>query len=181
MMWACLTAPTSAAATPQLRRHSLRSYAKLPHIRDDRVVMTDPRTGNHFMPGETSRARTVYTAVALFCAVLLAFLLGMHPPPNIHYRESNVLLLTRTNGHIGLRVKTLAKNVRKRNNLTSIVLSFLFVFAILFIFATAAVESGQSLASYNLCYSAIIICLVFYTTNKLAMLVQPLIPPSPQH
>ncbi|KAF2451764.1 hypothetical protein P171DRAFT_438439 [Karstenula rhodostoma CBS 690.94] len=143
-MWVMLVAPSVSAAAPQLRRHALPHGVKKSHTRDERVVMTDPDTGRTFMPGETTRARTVYTGVALFCAVVLALLLG-------------------------LRAKSLARNIKKRNNLTSTILLFLFSFAICFIFATAVVESGQSLASYNICYSAIIICLVFYTTNKLAI------------
>ncbi|OAG09804.1 uncharacterized protein CC84DRAFT_453686 [Paraphaeosphaeria sporulosa] len=141
-----LMAASTTAAAPHSRHHALLYAAKQAHARDERVVMTDPETGRKFMPGETSRARTVYTVVALFCAVVLALLFG-------------------------LRAKSLARNIKKRNNLTSAILSFLFLFAICFIFATAVVESGQSLASSNLCYSAIIICLVFYTTNKLAIYI----------
>lgn len=52
---------------------------------------------------------------------------------------------------------------------TSILVIWLFTSAIGFIICTTVVESGQSLRTYELCYSAIIICLVFYTGNKLAM------------
>ncbi|KAJ4351605.1 uncharacterized protein N0V89_006948 [Didymosphaeria variabile] len=146
IVWTCFLAASSTAAAPQPQRQELCSDAKQLQTRDERVVMTDPQTGRIFLPGETSRARTVYTVVALSCAVVLSLLFG-------------------------LRARTLARNIRRRNNLTSIILSFLFLFAICFIFATVVVESGQSLASSNLCYSAIIICLVFYTTNKLAIYI----------
>lgn len=46
---------------------------------------------------------------------------------------------------------------------------FLFFCALSFIFSAAVVESGQGLRSHHLCYSAAIICLVFYTGNKLTM------------
>lgn len=52
---------------------------------------------------------------------------------------------------------------------TSILVIWLFTSGIGFIICTTVVESGQSLRTYELCYSAIIICLVFYTGNKLAM------------
>ncbi|KAL5399238.1 hypothetical protein PMIN06_000986 [Paraphaeosphaeria minitans] len=144
--WTVLMAVSITSAAPQSRHHALLYGAKQSHARDERVVMTDPETGRKFMPGETSLARTVYTVVALFCAVVLAILFG-------------------------LRAKSLARNMKKKNNLTSAILSFLFLFAICFIFATVVVESGQNLTSSNLCYSAIIICLVFYTTNKLAIYI----------
>lgn len=43
---------------------------------DDRTIITDPDTGRNFVPGETSTERTIYNAVAMFCVITLAILLG---------------------------------------------------------------------------------------------------------
>ncbi|KAL1593315.1 hypothetical protein SLS60_010923 [Paraconiothyrium brasiliense] len=74
MVWAYFIGASFAAVAPQPRRQELRSDAKQLQTRDERVVMTDPQTGRQFVPGETSQARTVYTVVALSCAVVLALL-----------------------------------------------------------------------------------------------------------
>jgi hypothetical protein len=49
--------------------------------------------------------------------------------------------------------------------------SALFVFGIGFIFSASVVQTGQGLRTHQLCYSSAMICLVFYTANKLTMYV----------
>lgn len=59
----------------------LMREARLPELlwtRSDRMVLTDPRTGHSFVPGETSTDRTIYNAVALFCIIVLSVFLGEH-------------------------------------------------------------------------------------------------------
>lgn len=68
-----------------------------------------------------------------------------------------------------MRAKVLRNNVTRKVNFTSILVVFLFFFALGFIFCASVVESGQSLRTHKLCYSAAMICLVFYTGNKLTM------------
>ncbi|KAF2729717.1 hypothetical protein EJ04DRAFT_446679 [Polyplosphaeria fusca] len=99
-----------------------------------------------FVSGETSTSRTIYTVVSLFCAVLLSILLGF-------------------------RAKTLRNNVLRKTNLTSILICVLFFFALSFIFSAAVVESGLGLPTHAVCYGAAIICLVFYTGNKLTIYI----------
>ncbi|KAF2634810.1 hypothetical protein P280DRAFT_523787 [Massarina eburnea CBS 473.64] len=112
--------------------------------RSDRTIITDPTTGETFVPGETEQTRTIFAVVSLFCAIVLAF-------------------------EFGLRARTLKNNVFRKGNLTSILVVFLFCFALSFIFCTTVVDTGQSLRTHKLCYSAAMICLVFYTSNKLAI------------
>lgn len=50
--------------------------ANLAGRNDDRTIITNPETGRTFVPGETSTDRTIYNAVALFCTIVLAVLLG---------------------------------------------------------------------------------------------------------
>jgi hypothetical protein len=45
--------------------------------RSDRTTITNPETGKTVVPGETEQARTIFAVVSLFCAVVLALLLGM--------------------------------------------------------------------------------------------------------
>lgn len=47
--------------------------------RSGRTTITNPETGDTFVPGETEEARTIFSVVSLFCAVLLALLLGKCP------------------------------------------------------------------------------------------------------
>ena len=73
----CWTLVIADAALPQ----TLMEVADLParlHTRasDDRTIITDADTGRTFVPGETSTDRTIYNAVALFCAIALAIFLG---------------------------------------------------------------------------------------------------------
>ncbi|PSN75633.1 hypothetical protein BS50DRAFT_44310 [Corynespora cassiicola Philippines] len=46
--------------------------------RDDRTLFQHPETGRILLAGETNRARTIYTLVSLFCAIVLALLLGKY-------------------------------------------------------------------------------------------------------
>lgn len=50
-----------------------RQYAR---ANSDRTLITDPDTGRTLVPGETSTDRTTYNAIALFCTIVLAVLLG---------------------------------------------------------------------------------------------------------
>ena len=47
----------------------------------------------------------------------------------------------------------------------------LFIFGLGFIICASVVQTGQGLRTHQLCYSAAMICLVFYTGNKLTMYV----------
>ncbi|KAJ8118767.1 hypothetical protein OPT61_g303 [Boeremia exigua] len=114
--------------------------------RDDRTIITDPDTGRSFVPGERSTDRTIYNAVALFCTVVLAVFLGF-------------------------RLKTLRNNVIRKRNFTSVLVVILFIFGLGFIFCASVVQTGQGLRTHQLCYSAAMICLVFYTGNKLTIYI----------
>lgn len=50
--------------------------ARLAARDNDRTIITDPDTGRSFVPGETSTDRTIYNALALCCAIVLAVFLG---------------------------------------------------------------------------------------------------------
>ncbi|KAF2713707.1 hypothetical protein K504DRAFT_424565 [Pleomassaria siparia CBS 279.74] len=116
-------------------------------VRDDsRTIIVDPDTGRTFVPGETSNARTIYAVVGFLCAVVLATALGF-------------------------RAKTLKHNVLRKGNFTSILVLLLFFFSLGFILSTSIVETGQSLRTHDLCYTAAIVCLVFYTGTKLTIYV----------
>ncbi|KAF2678934.1 hypothetical protein K458DRAFT_315510, partial [Lentithecium fluviatile CBS 122367] len=71
----------------------------------------------------------------------------------------------------GHRATTLKNNVLRKTNFTSILVVLLFFFALSFIVCLTVVESGQSLRTHQLCYSAAMICLVFYTGNKLTIYI----------
>lgn len=45
----------------------------------------------------------------------------------------------------------------------------LFVFGLGFTICASIVQTGQGVRTNQLCYASIIICLVFYTGNKLIM------------
>jgi hypothetical protein len=59
--------------------------------------------------------------------------------------------------------------------------SALFVFGIGFIFSASVVQTGQGLRTHQLCYSSAMICLVFYTANKLTMYVIAGLPVGASH
>ncbi|KAF9700565.1 hypothetical protein EKO04_001637 [Ascochyta lentis] len=113
---------------------------------DDRMLITDPDTGRTFVAGETSTDRTIYNLVALFCAIVLAIFLGF-------------------------RAKTLRNNVFRKRNFTSMLVVVLYVFGLGFIICASVVQTGQGLHTHQLCYSAAMICLVFYTGNKLTIYI----------
>ncbi|KAF1961728.1 hypothetical protein CC80DRAFT_574320 [Byssothecium circinans] len=73
--------------------------------------------------------------------------------------------------NVGMRAKTLKHNVMRKHNFTSILVVCIFIFALSFIFSNTVVDSGQSLRTHQLCYSAAMICLVFYTSNKLIIYI----------
>jgi hypothetical protein len=75
-LW-CWTPVVVGAALPQTLMKVTDLPARL-HTRasDDRTIITDADTGRTFVPGETSTDRTIYNAVALFCAIALAIFLG---------------------------------------------------------------------------------------------------------
>lgn len=66
-------------------------------------------------------------------------------------------------------MKTLRNNVLRKRNFTSMLVVALYVFGLGFIICASVVQTGQSLRTHQLCYSAAMICLVFYTGNKLTM------------
>ena len=45
----------------------------------------------------------------------------------------------------------------------------LFIFGLGFIICASVVQTGQGLRTHQLCYASALICLVFYTGNKLTM------------
>jgi hypothetical protein len=45
----------------------------------------------------------------------------------------------------------------------------LFIFGLGFIICASVVQTGQGLRTHQLCYASAMICLVFYTGNKLTM------------
>ena len=69
----------------------------------------------------------------------------------------------------GFRLKTLRNNVFRKRNFTSMLVVALFIFGLGFIICASIVETGQGLRTHQLCYSSAMICLVFYTGNKLTM------------
>ncbi|KAH6633121.1 hypothetical protein C7974DRAFT_412144 [Boeremia exigua] len=111
-----------------------------------RTIITDPDTGRSFVAGETSTDRTVYNAVAMFCMIVLSVFLGF-------------------------RLKTLRNNVLRKRNFTSVLVVILFIFGLGFIICASVVQTGQGLRTHQLCYSAAMICLVFYTGNKLTIYI----------
>ncbi|PVI04404.1 hypothetical protein DM02DRAFT_503467, partial [Periconia macrospinosa] len=96
--------------------------------------------------GEHPNSRTIFAVVSILCAITLAYLLGS-------------------------RARTLRNNVIHRAHITSILIVWLFFLGLGFMICTAVVDSGQGLRTERLCYSAAIICLVFYTGNKLAIYI----------
>ncbi|KAF2125334.1 hypothetical protein P153DRAFT_389497 [Dothidotthia symphoricarpi CBS 119687] len=117
------------------------------HVRDEsRIIITDPDTGRSFVAGGTSTDRTIFNTVSLFCAILLGVLFGQ-------------------------RVKTLKNNILRKRTFTSILVLVLFIFGFGFVFCATVVETGQNLRTHQLCYSAAMICLVFYTGNKLTIYI----------
>ncbi|KAF2192868.1 hypothetical protein K469DRAFT_503626, partial [Zopfia rhizophila CBS 207.26] len=96
--------------------------------------------------GETPTARTIYTVVSLTCMLILALMLGM-------------------------RARYFKQSVVNRFNFTSIMVLVMYFFAMAFIVSTAVVETGQGLRTHHICYSAAIICLVFYTGSKGALYI----------
>ncbi|KAH7119691.1 hypothetical protein B0J11DRAFT_439888 [Dendryphion nanum] len=112
---------------------------------DDRTII-NPETGALVIVGETWAARTIYTLVSSACLLLLALLLGY-------------------------RARQLKYNAILKAKFTSMLVLFLYVFAILFVFGASTVQSGLGLASQKICYSAAITCLVFYTGNKLTIYI----------
>ncbi|KAF2788086.1 hypothetical protein K505DRAFT_286769 [Melanomma pulvis-pyrius CBS 109.77] len=111
---------------------------------ESRTIAINPDTGAMFVPGETSTARTIYAVVGFCCTVVLALFLGF-------------------------RAKTLKNNALRKCNFTSILVLLLYFFGLGFILSTSIVESGQGLSTHKLCYSSAMICLVFYTGNKLTI------------
>lgn len=71
----------------------------------------------------------------------------------------------------GFRLKTLRNHVLRKRNFTSMLVVVLFIFGLGFIICASVVQTGQGLRTHQLCYSAAMICLVFYTGNKLTMYV----------
>ncbi len=45
----------------------------------------------------------------------------------------------------------------------------LYVLCLMFVFSAAVIGSGLGLSTIKLCYSAIIVCLVFYVGSKIVM------------
>jgi hypothetical protein len=66
-------------------------------------------------------------------------------------------------------MKTLRNNVLRKRNFTSMLVVALYIFGLGFIICASVVQTGQNLRTHQLCYSAAMICLVFYTGNKLTM------------
>lgn len=167
LSWICVA---SGAVLP----HTLFGAADLSgrlHTRaDDRTILTDPDTGRTFVPGESSTDRTVYNSVALFCTITLAVFLGMSDTVGLIVEMSWERECT---NHVpGFRLKTLRNNVIRKRNFTSMLIVALFIFGLGFIICASVVQTGQGLRTHQLCYSAAMICLVFYTGNKLTMYVQ---------
>lgn len=77
MTYLCWTPVVTGAAFPRTVMEVAGLSARL-RVRasDDRTLITDPDTGHTFVPGETSTDRTIYNAVALFCAIGLSIFLG---------------------------------------------------------------------------------------------------------
>ncbi|KAF3044391.1 hypothetical protein E8E12_010091 [Didymella heteroderae] len=132
----------AGAALPRMTEES----ASLAVRNDDRTIIANPDTGRTFVPGETSTDRTIYNAVALFCAIVLAVFLGF-------------------------RLKTLRNNVLRKRNFTSMLVVVLFIFGLGFIICASVVQTGQGLRTHQLCYASAMICLVFYTGNKLTIYI----------
>lgn len=74
-----------------------------------------------------------------------------------------------TNLFSGVRAKTLRNNVLRKRNFTSMLIVSMFFFGLGFIVSASIVQTGQGLRTHKLCYASAMICLVFYTCNKLAM------------
>lgn len=54
-------------------------------------------------------------------------------------------------------------------NIVRVIVSLMYLFGMCFIASAAILQSGLGLASYSDCYSAIIICLIFYVGSKVFM------------
>ncbi|PVH91767.1 hypothetical protein DM02DRAFT_702928 [Periconia macrospinosa] len=114
--------------------------------RNDSRIALNPETGELFVKGEEPDNGTIFAVVSMFCAITLSYLLGS-------------------------RARALRNNAIHRGRFTSILIIWLFVFGLGFVICTAVVASGQGLRTERLCYSAIIICILFYTGNKLAIYI----------
>ena len=87
MTYLCCTPLVAGAAIPPMLMEVAGLSAQLrARAKDDRTMITDPDTGRSFVPGETSTDRTIYNAVALFCAIALAVFLGKSPVIVINLR-----------------------------------------------------------------------------------------------
>ncbi|KAF2626168.1 hypothetical protein BU25DRAFT_344289, partial [Macroventuria anomochaeta] len=71
----------------------------------------------------------------------------------------------------GFRLKILRNNVLRKHNFTSMLVVVLFIFGLGFIICASIVQTGQGLRTHQLCYASAMICLVFYTSNKLTIYV----------
>lgn len=76
MTYLCWMPLVAGAALPRMAMGMAGLSARLAARDNDRTIITDPDTGHSFVPGETSTDRTIYNAVALFCAIVLAVFLG---------------------------------------------------------------------------------------------------------
>lgn len=74
---------------------------------------------------------------------------------------------------VGYRMQQLRRRMGIKRNITCYLVFSSYFLALSFILSAAIVEIGQGLRTYRLCYSAIFICLIFYTWSKLIMCVTP--------
>ncbi|KAF2457261.1 hypothetical protein BDY21DRAFT_392487 [Lineolata rhizophorae] len=110
------------------------------------VVDGDANPGHAVVRGENVNARTIYTVVSMTCMVILAWLLGS-------------------------RAKYLRLRHIFRMNPTRLIVVIQHALAVAFVFCAAVVESGLGLSTDSSCFSAIIVCLVFYVLSKIVMYV----------
>lgn len=113
MTYLCWASVVAGAALPRITTEVAGLSARL-HTRaqDDRTTITDADTGRTFVPGETSTDRTIYNAVALFCAIALAIFLGKPSTTIIGLRSERCMLKR------DIRTDTIRKVSERRHSAT---------------------------------------------------------------
>ena len=143
--------------------HSLATDGNL---RDDAAGFTARNEDKTKYPGELPRDRTISTIMSLFCIMILSLLLGEQFNSFPLEREERMLTVI-----TGSRIGKLRRSATMKRNITSILVLFLYFVVISFIICSAVMLSGQGLLTYELCFAATWICLIFYTASKGIMYV----------
>jgi hypothetical protein len=105
-----------------------------------------------------AKPRMILTVVGLTCMFALAFMMGI--------LISTMNKFPRTYPLLGLRAR---RDRRQKLNFANILVYIQVLLAFCYVVSSAIVKLGLGIITNEECYSAIIICLVFYTSTKMAL------------